>query len=674
MFSNPPRAFRVFPMQHHWPQNRALFAKALCDYGFGGVVTNVPFENGFTQNPDNLARFGEILSELTKQGLSYWIYDEQGYPSGYGGGLVLDGHPELEAKGFYMRRRVAYEPRHTKFHIDEETDRIVWAAKYPLHIERIDDGYPVYEKMEPVPFTDTECECDLNEREVFYVFCVKPAYEGSHCTHNVCSFSRYINVMEPAAVKRFIDLCFEPIASALPDAYAGAAAVFTDEPSLQVGYVRSYECWPYALAPWKEGLFDDFMGEYGFDLRPYLPLLFEGGREAWPIRVLFYELVGKLIARAYSGQLQDWCRRHGTDFSGHYLCEESIACHVRDYGNYITVLKEAGYPGVDALDCLPRYFNYNTAKFAQMAARKKQTNGFMVELCPFGHLDEFRQNPIGNALATVGTLYLCGARKVHSYFAADYSEYAPEFAGMKGYLKQPDAAFFNEYVGRLGYVLDGLQNDCEIFLYYGIEDAQAKTRPAHSTLPSQRVDEATYRLAKAVIEAGFDFYYADREDLAEAAQTGAISGRKAKVILVPPMSVMHGDALSALTQLKEQGAAVLFWEEVPGFALFGKDMENVSPPFSAVSLAEILENLRQTPPALQITSEAKLIKAKFLSERAEIWFVQNLSDKTAAAALSHAAYSAGELWNPADGSVTPVCMGQTVEIPALRGVFVVFPA
>lgn len=99
-----------------------------------------------------------------------------------------------------MRRKVAYEKKHVAIHLDDESDKIVWAAKYPFDPAiRMDDSLIQPEKMEPVPFTDTVAECDLDPHWVLYAFIVKPAYEGSHCTHNVCSYSKYINVMNPAA-------------------------------------------------------------------------------------------------------------------------------------------------------------------------------------------------------------------------------------------------------------------------------------------------------------------------------------------------------------------------------------------------------------------------------------------------------------------------------------------
>ena len=38
--------YRLDPITHHWPEDRKLLMRAIKDYGYGGVVTNVPFENG----------------------------------------------------------------------------------------------------------------------------------------------------------------------------------------------------------------------------------------------------------------------------------------------------------------------------------------------------------------------------------------------------------------------------------------------------------------------------------------------------------------------------------------------------------------------------------------------------------------------------------------------------
>ena len=69
----------------------------------------------------------------------------------------------------------------------------------------------------PVAFERETLTCEMDAGEVLYIFCRKSAYEGSHCTHNICSYHRYINILDPAAVKRFLELCYEPVAAVCPE-------------------------------------------------------------------------------------------------------------------------------------------------------------------------------------------------------------------------------------------------------------------------------------------------------------------------------------------------------------------------------------------------------------------------------------------------------------------------
>ena len=685
-FLTPDTHYRINPMVHNWPQERELHMQALRDYGFGGAVTNVPTKNGWVANPENIETFRNIMEDLEQAGLSYWLYDEVGYPSGKGNCVSVEGHPEWEAKGLYMVRRVSYEEhRHISFHIDDETDKIVWAAKYPIITQPIWESDVPWEEMQAVPFEKETLECDLGNKEVLFIFCVKTAFEGSHLTHNAGYFDRYINVMEPEAVKRFIEVAFEPLAAALPEALKKATYVFTDEPSLQVGYARQNETWSYALAPYSEALFTEFEKEYGYSLLPYLPLIFEGRLpEAAPIRIQFYKLVGKLIGRAYSGQLAAWCEAHGCGFSGHYLGEEYMAWHVKDYGDYTEVVRQASYPGIDLLQCYPEGMRYTTPKHGQMVVRKKHSNGMMVELCPFDGVNEFNASPLDNSCAIIGTLFSSGVRKVNSYIPVDYSDYdvrlKPATEGVRMHRKE--ARYLNEYTGRLAYMLDGLHNDCNTFIYYGLEDMQAKLRPHHSGTidpPREDIDLTTYPLVKRVYEAGFDFYFADRDDLTEAMETlkngtPTITGYEVKTIIVPGMDVIHSDTLRALAELQKAGVKVFFHGKMP---TVGTDKTmNITAccePFTLASEEDILAHLSvQENRFTAQADDAVLLKSRYLQDGKEMYFICNNSRQDASVRLHHAEWETATLYNPADGTVEFISLDAPLPIAALRGVFVVF--
>lgn len=718
LFENPPKEYRMKTIVHGWPEQEEILMDAIRDFGYGGVATNPEQSNGYTSNPDNLKKFDKTLKHLQEKNLDYWIYDEKGYPSGYAGGLALEKHPELEAKGFYMVRRLAVRPKHSVFHLDDESDKIIWAAKYPVDHSVMNASIIEYEKMEVVPFTDTYCECDLKENEVFFIFCVKSAFEGTHLTHNVCSRSRYINILDEKAVRRFLDVCYEPIVREIPDAYRNACAVFTDEPSLMSTYIQGDEVWPYAMAPWKEGLFEDFEKEYGYSILPYLPQLFEGRESSYTTRVHFYELIGKLVAKAYVTQISEWCHEHGGRFSGHYLAEEALKHHVLYYGSYLEVLKATDYPGVDVLAAYPKIYHYNTTRFAQMASRKRGKNGIMTELCPFIDIPYFEKEPVRYATGILNLLYLGGCRCINSYFSSDFASYdasIPEMYG--GYMSGKEARWVNDYVGRIGYMLDGVQNDCGTFVYYAIEDVQAKTRPEHCAQESVNsdTDRSLLSVTRHIYESGHDYLFADREDIVNAAKSvlsedkddlkkpicrerdrvcknPVISGIRVKNIIFPAMDVIWPDVWDALKILKKYGVNVMFADKIPTervgervrFEWYNFREESVRGPkcretddFKAMSEAEILNTLNRQETEFKVQADEKdkeimLLNARFEKDGKIIYFVVNNSEEDVKLSWAYEGKEMTEVWDPSDGTIEKVGRNELINMISYRGKFFIF--
>lgn len=678
-WEDPPKRYRANPMIHEMPgKNRTVLMDAVKDFGFGGVVTNPSWENWYEGYERNVSEFADVLRELEERDLSFWIYDEKGYPSGAAGGEVLRGHPELEAKGFYMRRMVAYEPRHVKFQLDCESDKIVWAARYPMDCTSLNDAFVLYDRMTAVPFSESVCEADLGEKEAMYVFGVKPSYEGTHLTHISYSYLRYINVMNPAAVRRFIDVMLEPIARAIPDAFSRATAVFTDEPALYLGYSKDYERWPYAMAPWCDDLFERYEKEYGQSLLPYLPLLFEGGTNAYPYRINFYRLVGKIVADSYVQQMRKWVGEHGGVFSGHYLGEEHILGHVKDYGSYIEVASSTDYPGLDVLTCHPEGFNYDTVKYPQMVARKMGASGIMAELCPFYDVETFAKDPVNNMISVVGTLYMYGVRICNSYFTSNFEEYAPDkLADRKGYMSREEARFFNNYVGRLGWMMDGAVNDCTTFVYYGIEDSAAKFMPECHPVndgPAAEVQYATNGFTRKLLEQGNDFYYADRDDLVAAADCSipTISGHRVERVIIPSVDVLYDESYQALRLLQEKGVKVCFLEKIPGFGSSEPVRKTDRTEFTPYAPEQILEEMKQQDDGLKLhCGDFTVLKARYAKGNRRLWMLNNINRCDVEVSATLTENQTAKVFNPDDGSILPYQNEKYITIPALRALFLV---
>ena len=697
LFLNPPRKYAVRSINHGLHNNTDLLLEAYRDFGYGGIVTNVPYGvsccgrsrrdvKGFTENPENLEKFQVILDKLKENDLSYWIYDEAGYPSGQGGGLVLEGHPELSAKGLYMERRITYdEPRTVKFRIDDETNRIVWAAKCPLDVDRqLHETPAIYEKMSPVSFQEDSLICELDPFEVLFIFCEKDAHYGSQGTHNTCSFRKNINIMDKRAVRRFIDCCFEPIAAACPEAYPNADNVFTDEPGLFHRYVRSYETWSRALIPWVENFFEEYEAKYGEDLRIFLPLLFENDcARAYATRIKFYALVGDLVAEAYSGQLAAWCEAHGTGFSGHYMAEEGLYGQVCNYGDYVKVLSKTSYPGLDVLSCIPDQFSSLTVKTPQIAARKKQS-GMMVEICPFYKVEEFRKNPVNYMTAVMGLLYLGGVRVTHSYFAPALSTWRNNILRRPendGYANAEEMTAFNRYVARLGIMLEGLQNESNVFVYYPVENEQAVIYPATSAqfIPYDKLAETSiWELVNHIYENGYDFFLADCDDLTDAARTleadgeAKISGNRVDLVYVPRCLVMRKAAVDALKKLAEAGVKVHYLDKAPAFYDTAESVADGAD-FPVCSINDVLPELKATVKGIfQLDFEQKTVQqGTFHRDGKEIHMLCNRSGKDLT--IPYNGTVAAEIWSPEDGSITALPPAGTFVLPAYRALFILIP-
>jgi len=283
--------------------------------------------------------------------------------------------------------------------------------------------------------------------------------------------------------------------------------------------------------------------------------------------------------------------------------------------------------------------------------------------------------------AVMGLLYLGGVRKTNSYFSADFSAWRDgKFPNAKGYTNQAETVWFNEYVGRLGTMLDGLHNDCDTFIYYPLEDAQAKMKPAYCGSwqnGDRKADAATGGLSRAVYEAGHDYYYVDRDDLLAAAQaaeeTGVavISGCAVKNLLLPGVDVMYGDAYDALEILSRAGVNVVFFHEKPRFdALTGGALAANAHPIA--ELGDILARLAADDTSA-FRGEAvggTVLRGRFTTAEGKTLYMLANKSRTDAT-LPYSGTADAEIWNPSDGTVTPLTVGETLTVPAMRAVFVV---
>ena len=101
-FANPPASARILPLHHGRPNNRkandAELRNLMLD-GFGGMACNVSFGTNYLDSAADWDTMRYVVKEAKAAGMTLWLYDENGYPSGTARDKTMRGHPEWQARG-----------------------------------------------------------------------------------------------------------------------------------------------------------------------------------------------------------------------------------------------------------------------------------------------------------------------------------------------------------------------------------------------------------------------------------------------------------------------------------------------------------------------------------------------------------------------------------------------
>ncbi len=162
----------------------------------------------------------------------------------------------------------------------------------------------------------------------------------------------WVNVCEPDAVRRFIELTHEVYAKRLARFFTDGTVVgfFTDEPGHPVGI--SFEAGKPVVSfrVWSD-LKDEYRAETGRDFRADVEAWLEnGGRTVGAsLLALYSRLLGRRFRTAFFDQIRAWCEAHGVALTGHMIAENSLADSCRFNGDPMLCLRGETIPGMDEI-------------------------------------------------------------------------------------------------------------------------------------------------------------------------------------------------------------------------------------------------------------------------------------------------------------------------------------
>ena len=244
-FAEPPPSARILKIIHAQPdqteaQDRLL--TTLAAQGFGGFAGNVAF-NGYVDDETKWPAFLRGVNMAKAAGMSLWLYDECGYPSGSARDLTLRGHPEWAARGLLVAEtNVCGGP----VSLSLPPGKLVLAAALPRR-----NGAVALDEARDLTSSVVvgQLAWQAPAGDWFVVVMTDDLlYEGTHAAISLAFKKPCIDLLTPEPAARFLEVTHDRYAEKLgKDLGKTFVSTFTDEPSLQNYWFRPM---PYRVLPW----------------------------------------------------------------------------------------------------------------------------------------------------------------------------------------------------------------------------------------------------------------------------------------------------------------------------------------------------------------------------------------------------------------------------------------
>ncbi len=349
------------------------------------------------------------VDEAKKRGMQAWCYDENGWPSGFTGGRLLE-HPENWAHYLRFERKADFDPAALGVYALENS-----------HLRQLIGS-----------------ECGVTE----YL-----------CVYD-CQNPSTVDILDPRITDAFLALTHEKYLERFGAEFGkGIAGFFTDEPQ----YFR-YET---AYTPM---LLTEYEKAYGADVLALLGALFVDCEEASGFRFRYWRLMNILYTENFIGRVYRWCRAHGCRLTGHSIEESELFAQMWCTAGVMPFYE---YEDIPAIDWLCRRIGTELApRQASSAAQQLGKKQVLTETfaCAGWDVTPKELKRIAEWQYVNGVNLMCqhlypysirGQRKRD--YPAFYSEHNPWTDELKT---------FDDYFTELGYLLANSREQADVLIVH----------------------------------------------------------------------------------------------------------------------------------------------------------------------------------------------------------------
>ncbi|MFS0868494.1 glycosyl hydrolase [Paenibacillus xylanilyticus] len=548
---NPPACYRTLPF---WSWNDDLDQPELIRQieemhraGIGGFFIHargglsVPYMG--EQWMDAIQLSIEKSQEL---GLEVWLYDENGWPSGFADGKVpARGHA-------YQQKLLAYE----------------WAPFKQGNKNTIAGYIQCGDELHLLAPEDRRSP-DLR---IYYE--VNPYY---------------IDTLSKTAVNAFITTIYEVYWARFGTSYDSVLkGIFTDEP--QFGRCN---------LPWSLELEHEFETRFGYSLLTALPALFWDTDNCRKIRNDYWLCVTTMFTEAYAKQIGTWCGKRGWLATGHVVDEQTLMSQATSVGDPLSFYEHLQIPGCDWLGRSvseePLVPKQVSSVVRQLGKKRAITESYG---CAGWNVDFEDLKRIGEWQFVHGMNLMCQHLQAYTLKGMRKRDYPPSL-----FYQQPwweHYHHFNHYFARLSMLLIEGTRQAGVLLLHPIRTAWVEQAGLDST-KIEFYHQSFAQLSRWMCQSFIEHDYGsegiiERHGKVESGQF-IIGEADYRVVVIPPSVTLSSHVVHLLQQFVLQGGTLIAFEPYP-YLINGERRAEIShlieaalkPAYNRLSLEKMISN------------------------------------------------------------------------------------
>jgi hypothetical protein len=524
---NPPKEYRAIPF---WSWNDKLEPEMLRwqiremeKAGLGGYFMHA---RGGLQTPYMGEEWMECveacIDEGSKLGMGSWCYDEEGWPSGFAGGMVTGLGDKYHVRWLSMKE-LQPDSLETDFSI--------------LGVYGLDEAENTLKRIEESKISG-------------YFAAGKKIVAVGHKSNPY-----YIDILNAEVVRAFIDSTYEKYHEKFGEHFGKTMpGFFTDEPQFSRGEI-----------PWSYILPERFEERYGYSLLESLPALFLECKGYERLRYDFWQLVNELYTYSFGEQIYNWCEEHHCKFTGHVMSEDNLFSQMGATAGVMPFYEFMHTPGMDWLGrwisnpVVPKQVGSAAAQLG-----KKFVLSETFALCGWDvSFEELKW--IAEWQYVNGVSLMCQHLEGYSLRGLRKRDYPPSMFYQQSWWEEYRA--FNDYFARLGMLLTSGKSAAKVLLLHPIKSAWIAYNHGMNDTAMEKLDKAFNRATETLSGLHLEHHYGDETIIRRHGRIEnnrfVVGNCEYAVVVLPSMLSLDRSTAELLKQFMDNGGTVVSLGEFP---------------------------------------------------------------------------------------------------------------